>query len=152
VTPSGVLSISQTIPRLLTTSEATSSRQQEQSAKSSETVRAASAKDTNKPAASSAAVDTVNITPQSLQAMADSKKDEAKKDEVAKKEAKNNTRAPEKADASPTKVQFVYDLKGELIIKYKDTANRVIYQVPSEMKMRQTELASKSNSTFTIKA
>jgi hypothetical protein len=92
-------------------------------------------------------VDTISISSQSLKATTELKKDEAKKDATSVLNNSSN-----KPDTPTAKVQFVYDLKGELITKYMDTADRLIYQTPSELMLQMREVASKSDSTVDMKA
>jgi len=70
-------------------------------------------------------IDTVSISSQSQQKVTDAKKEETKR------ELNNNN--SDKPDATAAKVQFVYNPKGELSIRYMDTASRIIYQTPSEL-------------------
>lgn len=94
----------------------------------------------------SSAVDTVSISDMSRQAITDVKKEDVKKEE---KNAASNVNQPGKAAA---KVEFVYDPKGELSVRFMDTANRVIYQVPSELMMKLEEVAYKPDSSVNTKA
>jgi hypothetical protein len=77
--------------------------------------------------------------------------EEAKKEKVIKEEA-NRVNVSEKSGRAPAKVQFVYDLKGELSVRYMDTASRLIYQVPSELMLQLRDAASKSDSPVDTKA
>lgn len=101
-------------------------------------------------------VDTVSISFNSRQAMTDVKKEEALIEEAKKQkvqnEKANSVNDSEKSDRAAAKVQFVYDLKGELSVRYMDTANRLIYQVPSELLLQLKEAASKSDSSVDTKA
>ena len=99
-------------------------------------------------------VDTVSISFQSRQALTDVKKEEsvidgAKNEEVKKEDV---TAVNGKSDMAAAKVLFVYDLNGELYIRYMDTADRLIYQSPSELMKQMKEAASKSNSSVDTKA
>jgi len=99
-------------------------------------------------------VDTVSLSSQSRQALTDVKKEEAvidgaKKGKVKKEEA---TAVNGKSDMAAAKVLFVYDLKGELNIRYMDTADRLIYQSPSELMKQMKEAASKSDSSVDTSA
>lgn len=96
----------------------------------------------------SIAVDTVSLSPELQQASADPSKKEAKIDEP---NTLNNSDTPTSA-RSMAQVQFVYDLKGDLSVRYMDTADRLIYQVPSEFVMRMKEIASNTNSPVDTKA
>jgi hypothetical protein len=144
VSPANVSGISQTAPRL-NQAPFQGSSPQEAKVNGSSTLGAPVAKEGKQKV-----VDTVSLTEQSQRVIGDVKKEETKKDDVKKEEAKRAA-SREKADAAPAKVQFVYDLKGELVIKYKDNADRVIYQVPSELKVRQSESLLKSNISFDTK-
>ena len=92
------------------------------------------------------AVDTVDISAKSLKTVTELKKDEQKKETVT---AVGNSEKPDRAMA---KVQFVYSPKGDLSIRYMDTADRRIYQVPSELMMRFAEALSRSDSSVNTKA
>jgi hypothetical protein len=91
-------------------------------------------------------VDTISISYQSRLTVADVKKEDAKKEEANKV---NNSGNPVRTMA---KMQFVYDLNGDLSVRYMDTANRLIYQVPSELMIRLKEAASKADSSVDTKA
>lgn len=90
--------------------------------------------------------DTINLSYQSRQTITDAKNEEAKKKET------NKINDSGKYDMAIGKVQFVYDLKGVLSVRYMDSANRLIYQVPSELMLRLKEAASKSDSSVDMKA
>jgi hypothetical protein len=100
--------------------------------------------------------DTVSISSQSRLALPDVKKKEmlleATKREKAKKEEASAINNGGKADRVTSKVQFVYDLKGELSVRYMDTSDRLIYQVPSQLMLHLKEAASKSDSSVNTKA
>lgn len=89
-------------------------------------------------------VDTVTLSKQLQQPKPDVNKEEAKKEQ-----AKNETN--EKSNRAIAKAQFVYDLKGDLSIRYMDTADRVIYQVPSELMIFLREAAAKSEASVDMK-
>lgn len=57
----------------------------------------------------------------------------------------------EKFDKSIAKVQFSYNLKGEISLRYLDTSNNLIYQVPSELMMQLKDSASKSETSVNTK-
>ena len=82
--------------------------------------------------------DTVNLSPQLQQAMTDVQKKEDKKQDAGVADKGSG------AGAAASKVEFVYDLKGDLITKYMDSANRLVYQTPSELMLRMQEAAAKS--------
>ena len=94
------------------------------------------------------AVDIVNISAQSRQAaVGEVKKDitaEVVKKENARKEEANARMSGNVFEQAPSKVQFVYDQKGDLIVKYMDTSNRLVYQIPSKLTIIQRDLASKT--------
>lgn len=93
-----------------------------------------------------APVDTISISSLSRGSAPVVKKEEVKKEATATVAAVDNS---EKAAA---KVQFVYDLKGELITKYLDSSNRLVYQVPSELMVRLKESVLKADTTVDTKA
>jgi hypothetical protein len=100
--------------------------------------------------------DKINISDLSRQAAIDAQKKEALVNETKKQDAKRDETSAAVNNAKPAgaiaKVQFVYNPKGDLSIRYMDTASRVVYQVPSELMMRLTEAASKSDSSVDMKA
>lgn len=101
-------------------------------------------------------VDTVSISAQSRLVQKDVKKNESTSEE-AKKKAPEKERSVladkgEKSDRSIAKVQFVYNLKGELSVRYLDTANNLVYQVPSELMLQMREAAAKSEASVDTKA
>ena len=96
----------------------------------------------------SSTVDTVSLSPELRQALADPSKKEAKVDEP---NTLNDSHTLTSA-RSMAQVQFVYDLKGALSVRYMDTTDRLIYQVPSELVMRMKEIASNANSPVDTKA
>ncbi|MDD2733023.1 MAG: hypothetical protein PHF56_03710 [Desulfuromonadaceae bacterium] len=100
--------------------------------------------------------DTVSISSQSRQAVAGVIKEElslevVKKEKVKKEEA--NIRANGKSnEQAPSKVQFVYDQKGELSVRYMDASDRLIYQIPSEIMLYMKEAALKAGPSVDMKA
>lgn len=56
------------------------------------------------------------------------------------------------SDKTAAKVDFVYDLNGDLITKYLDSSSRLIYQTPSQLMLRQKEADKKSDSSVSMKA
>ena len=88
-----------------------------------------------------APADTISMSSQLRQTL-----DEVKKENVQKVEAPaaNNSG---KSDVSMPKVQFAYDNKGTLTVKYMDASNNLIYQTPSELMLRMKEDADKSVDT-----
>lgn len=100
-------------------------------------------------------VDTVSISELSRQTVTDARKKTVLAVEPEKEKAKNEAAqltGNEKPGRGTANIQFVYDLKGELKVRYMDTANRLIYQVPSELMMRLKEAAAKSDSSVNTKA
>ena len=100
-------------------------------------------------------VDTVSISSLSRQAITDVKKEEAVIEGAQKENVKKEETAVannEKSDRAAAKVQFVYDLNGELSIRYMDSADRIVYQSPSELMQQMKESASKSDSSVDTEA
>ena len=89
-------------------------------------------------------VDTVSISSLSQQKATDAKKEEIKK------EASNYI--SDKPDATVAKVQFVYNPKGEISIRYMDTASRIIYQTPSELMLSLKDALTKSDTSVDTNA
>lgn len=104
---------------------------------------------------SSIPADTVSLSAQSKLALIQIKKEEqpleAAKREKAKKEGANMLSSGEQTSGVASKVQFVYDLKGELKVQYLDTADRLIYQVPSELMLHLKEAELKADSAVDTK-
>lgn len=92
--------------------------------------------------------DTVSISIQTRQTIINADKEQARKEDV-KKEAVIKTDSGEKSDKAIAKVDFVYDTKGDLIVKYMDSSNRLIYQAPSELMISLREAALKAESVDT---
>ena len=90
--------------------------------------------------------DTVSISPQLQQTIDDIKKEDVIPPDTSK------TINKEKSAGAMTQVQFAYDMKGDLSIRYVDSADRLIYQVPSELMMRIKEAASKLDSSVNTNA
>lgn len=93
-----------------------------------------------------APVDTVSLSPILQQTFAEIQKKEEKKQD-ATIVAKNET-----SGVAASKVDFVYDVNGELITKYLDTANRLVYQTPSELMLRMRGSGAKSEVSVNTKA
>ncbi len=96
-----------------------------------------------------ASVDTVSISSRSRQVAGDVTKEipaEVAKKEKVKKEETTVRLKVESAERALSKVEFVYNQRGELIVKYLDASDRLIYQVPSELMLFQRESASKVSS------
>lgn len=98
----------------------------------------------------SVAIDRVSISSQSRQAMSGVKKEDAALEEARREKVINEDAV--RANNAAAKVQFVYDLNGELSIRYMDTADRLVYQSPSEFMQQMREAASKSDSSVDTKA
>ena len=77
--------------------------------------------------------------------------DDIKKEDVIPPDT-SKTINKEKSAGAMTQVQFAYDMKGDLSIRYVDSADRLIYQVPSELMMRIKEAASKLDSSVNTNA
>lgn len=104
---------------------------------------------------SSVPVDTVSLSLQSRQAVAEVKKEEtaieaAEREKTAKEESAIAN--SERSNGAAAKVEFVYDLNGELSVKYMDTSGRLVYQLPSELVLQMKEAASKADTTVDTKA
>jgi len=95
-----------------------------------------------------AATDTVSISIQTRQTIVNAGKEEAKKEEVKKAEVINSDNG-ERSDKAVAKVEFVYDPKGDLIVRYMDSSSRLIYQAPSELMLSIREAALKAESVDT---
>jgi hypothetical protein len=92
-------------------------------------------------------IDTVSISSQSGPAvgggMAKEVAPEVTNKERAKKEAASVRVKLQSSEQAPAKVEFVYNQRGELIVKYMDASDRLVYQIPSELMLFQREFASK---------
>ena len=102
------------------------------------------------------AVDTISISEQSRQVLNEVKKEDALTKEATAQKTTDET-APQassngKSGGAAAKVQFVYNMRGDLSVKYFDAANRLVYQVPSELMMRQMEMDFKTGSSVDTKA
>lgn len=147
MTPATVSGLAQSLP-LFSGAKPDSSPQGDRSAKS-QSAQVQTVKE-----ATSEAVDTVSISELSRQAVTDARKEtplveEPTKENTKKEAAQLNDN--EKPGRGTANVQFVYDLKGELKVRYMDTADRLIYQVPSELMTRLKESAAKSDSPVNTK-
>jgi len=91
-------------------------------------------------------VDKVSISGELRQTMADVKKEELKKEKT------DPQKATQKLDMSAAKVEFVYDIKGELSIRYLDNASRLVYQVPSELMLSLRESLANSDTSVDTRA
>lgn len=95
--------------------------------------------------------DTVSISSQSRHALTAVKEVESQIEKAKKEETKRITNGGA-GDKDIAKIQFVYNPKGDLSIKYMDTASRLIYQIPSELMLRLKESAQKADSSVDTKA
>ena len=91
-------------------------------------------------------VDTVNISYRSPRTAAEVNKEEVKTEDTSTANSSANT------DRSIAKVQFVYNPKGNLSIRYMDTSSRLIYQTPSELMLQMQETAPKSDAAVDTRA
>jgi hypothetical protein len=91
--------------------------------------------------------DTITISLQSRQAVVDAKKEEAKR-EKAQKDSADKPDTSGKSGSSIARVEFVYDLKGDVSVRYLDTADRLVYQVPSELTLQMREAVAKSETSI----
>jgi len=139
VTPDVVLNIEPSLP-LLSAARTGAAPQEEKGAPSSN-VATASTKENNP-----IAVDTISISLQSRQAVTDLEKEKAKS-EISSVIAKGKP-----SDQAAAKVEFVYDLNGEVITKYLDSSNRLVYQTPSELMLRLKESTRKTDLSVDTKA
>lgn len=101
-----------------------------------------------------APVDTVSISYMSGQSVADAKKTASLSEDIRKKKTTKNEQAVANNSEKPgvsAKIQFVYDQKGELTVRYLDTANNLVYQVPSELMLQIREAASRSEASVNTK-
>lgn len=96
-------------------------------------------------------VDTVNISSQSRHASSGAKNPQSPAEKEKMAETKNAT-DDGTLGREITAVQFVYNPKGELSIKFMDSASRVVYQTPSELMLRLKEAAAKLDSAVDTKA
>jgi len=149
VTPTAVASLTQTLPLF---SDAKSSPPSQVG------VAAASQSVLENQASNSSpmSADTVSISSQSRQAVAGVKKEELPlevvKKEKAKKEEATIRAKSESTEQALSKVQFVYDQKGELSVRYMDASDRLIYQIPSEIMLYLKEAALKTGLSVDMKA
>lgn len=90
--------------------------------------------------------DTISISSQLRVTIGDVKKESEKKVETSKE------KGSEKTDGAMSKVQFAYDMKGDLTVRYMDVSNNLIYQIPSELMLRLKEAESKSDLSVNTKA
>jgi uncharacterized FlaG/YvyC family protein len=96
-------------------------------------------------------VDTVNISSQSRQTITDAAKEKSLAEEAIKNEI-NTVNKKEKSDRTAAKVEFAYDLNGDLITRYLDSTSRLVYQTPSELMLRLKETILKSDFSVDTKA
>lgn len=139
VTPATVSGIAQALPLL--TPEPSNSPPQDDKRTAAANANSALSRDNRQ-----TPVDTVTLSSRSRQTATDVKK------EAAKKEEARTVTISDKPGRSAAKVEFVYDLKGELITRYMDTAERLIYQVPSELMLHMKEAELKTDPAVDTKA
>ena len=89
-------------------------------------------------------VDTVSISSQSQQKAINLEKKDVQKE--------INHNISDKPGGAVAKVQFVYNPKGELSLRYMDTASRLIYQTPSELMQILKEALTKSGTSVDTNA
>jgi len=131
--------ITQALPQL--SSGKTNASAQDERVASSSTVVAPPVTE-NKPDSA----DTVSISSQVRQTINDVKKEYVKKTEASKENSS------EKPSVVMPKVQFAYNMKGDLSVKYMDASNNLIYQAPSELMIRiKEEAASRLDSAVDTK-
>lgn len=94
----------------------------------------------------STAVDSVSISSQLKQVLIDVNR------EAVKKEESTDLKNSKASDRSTANVEFVYDQNGDLITKFMDSANRLVYQTPSELMLRLKETTEQSASSVNTKA
>lgn len=138
-----VSGIAQTLP-LLSPGKTNASVQEEKAVNSSAPAVAAAmtvAKDSTP-----ATADTISISPLLRQAL-----DEVKKEDVTKIDTTKANNIDTSSEAT-AKVQFAYDVKGNLSVRYMDAANKLVYQTPSELMLRMKEDAAKADKSVDTKA
>jgi hypothetical protein len=91
-------------------------------------------------------VDTVSILYKTEQIKSEVKK------ESAKNEAANISKNKNKPDRTIGDVQFAYNFKGDLRVRFMDRGNRLIYQIPPELVARVADTISQPNSSVDTKA
>lgn len=96
--------------------------------------------------AQSPPADTVSLSPLVQQAFEEARQ----KDEKQQENDLLNSKKP--SNRSAAKVEFVYDVKGELITKYLDSSDRLVYQLPSELMLHMKEGETKSKTAVNTKA
>ena len=146
MTPAKVLVIAQTLP-LLSAAKSTSSPSDEKAIRSPSPDAGAVVPTESRPAS----VDTISISRQSRQAMTAVNKKDAPPEQPKREEA-TKANGSLKSHRTTAQVQFVYDLNGDLSIRYMDSANRLIYQVPSELMIHLAEALSKSGPSVNTNA
>ena len=96
-------------------------------------------------------VDTVSLMNKAQQTATETQKEDEKKD-IAKKEAARKLKSQDEPARSIGEVKFDYDYNGNLLVRFMDRANRLIYQIPPELVTRVAETISKSKSSVNMKA
>jgi uncharacterized FlaG/YvyC family protein len=91
------------------------------------------------------AADKVTLSEQARQSVSETEKEKKAAAKALKSDA--NT-----ASGSIAKTEFVYDAKGELIVKYMNTTNKLVYQIPSELMLKLKESEAKSTASVNTNA
>lgn len=142
MTPAMVSGIVQPLPRISSPALSGSSQQLPKESSSTENTAAPKGNDP-------VSLDYISISQQARQAISPRTNEDPLKNnlniETSVQENSANT------SAATAKVQFVYDLKGDMVTKFKDSSERIIYQIPSELNVRLAELLSKSDSSVDTK-
>lgn len=91
------------------------------------------------------AADKVTLSEQARQSVSETEKEKKAAAEAQKADANA-------ASTSIAKTEFVYDAKGELIVKYMNTTNKLVYQIPSELMLKLKESEAKSTASVNTNA
>ena len=97
--------------------------------------------------ASAVPVDTVVISDQVQKA-----NQEPRKEEPVKKETDQQARKKESEGRTMGHVLFVYNLRGDLRVRFMDSKNKLIYQIPPVMVAKTMDLMSQFTDTVNMKA
>ena len=87
--------------------------------------------------------DTVTIMNKVLDTKHQTKKDEAKKDENKREQQPFRTMDD---------ILFAYNFRGDLRIRFMDSASKLVYQIPSVLVARMSDLMAHPESSVNIKA
>jgi hypothetical protein len=96
-------------------------------------------------------VDTVDLSVQSIQALTAVGKNEFQK-ETAKKDNANSDKVADQSSSTVAKIQYLYDLNGEVKVQFMDASGQLVYQVPSKLALMLKENAPKSEQSVNTKA